>query len=32
MILDEIVSKKKIRVEERKSQIPIGEIKKQAIE
>ena len=32
MILDEIVSKKKIRVEERKAQIPIGEIKKQAID
>lgn len=32
MILDDIVAKKKIRVEERKKQIPIGEIRKQAID
>lgn len=32
MILDKIVKQKKIRVEERKKQIPIEEIRKQAIE
>lgn len=31
MILDDIVAKKKIRVEERKNQIPLEEIKKQAL-
>ena len=32
MILDEIVAKKKIRVEKRKNEIPLEEVKKQAID
>lgn len=30
MILDDIVAKKKVRIEKRKNEIPIGEVKKQA--
>ena len=32
MILDDIVAKKKIKVEKRKNEIPIKELEKQALE